>query len=71
MVLSATYPSGPMAVGGKVIAQLYVSYPAAANQPVRQLRGFEKVPHDKDAKSTVTFEVRRKDVSHWDTAAKE
>ncbi|KAK7544833.1 putative beta-glucosidase D [Phyllosticta citribraziliensis] len=92
--LSATYPSGPIAIGGKTdlfdtvltitttltntgsrsgaeVAQLYVSYPAAANQPVRQLRGFEKVPLDKGAKSTVTFEVRRKDISHWDTAAKE
>ncbi|KAK7517203.1 putative beta-glucosidase D [Phyllosticta citriasiana] len=92
--LSATYPSGPMAVGGKTdlfdtvlnitttlsntgsrsgaeVAQLYVSYPAVANQPMRQLRGFGEVPLDKGAKSTVTFEVRRKDVSHWDTVAKE
>ncbi|KAK8208484.1 putative beta-glucosidase D [Phyllosticta capitalensis] len=92
--LSATYPSGPMAVGGKTdlfetvititttltnsgsrsgaeVAQLYVSYPDAAAQPIRQLRGFEKVPLEAGAKETVSFAVRRKDISYWDAEAKE
>lgn len=92
--LASTYPTGPLAVGGKAdlfdevvsvttsvsntgdvdgaeVAQLYVAYPAAADQPVRQLRGFEKVRLAKGASADVTFSVRRKDLSYWDTAAQE
>ncbi|EKG13903.1 Glycoside hydrolase family 3 [Macrophomina phaseolina MS6] len=58
-------------VDGAEVAQLYVAYPAAADQPVRQLRGFEKVKLAKGEKKEVTFSVRRKDVSYWDTAAQE
>ena len=50
-------------VAGAEVAQLYVSYPTAAQQPVRQLRGFEKVFLQPNGTQTVTFSVRRRDVS--------
>ncbi|KAF2141089.1 glycoside hydrolase family 3 protein [Aplosporella prunicola CBS 121167] len=56
---------------GKVVAQLYVGFPDSAGQPLRQLRGFEKVELDKGESSEVVFGLRRRDVSVWDTGAQE
>lgn len=62
--------SGP--VGGKVVPQLYLSYPeqseasATVDFPVRVLRGFEKVYLEKGESKTVEFEVTRRDLSYWD-----
>ncbi|KAI0508883.1 glycoside hydrolase family 3 protein [Xylaria bambusicola] len=53
-------------VKGAEVAQLYVGYPASANAPPKQLRGFEKTAIAAGAKSTVSFELRRRDVSVWD-----
>ncbi|GME38108.1 beta-glucosidase d protein [Neofusicoccum parvum] len=58
-------------VDGAEVAQLYVAYPAEAAQPPRQLRGFEKVRLAKGESREVSFSVRRKDVSYWDTEAQE
>ncbi|PYI05192.1 glycoside hydrolase [Aspergillus sclerotiicarbonarius CBS 121057] len=58
--------------GGKAgaeIPQLYMSYPESAEQPVRQLRGFERVQLARKQKSTVTFPIRRRDVTFWDVEA--
>lgn len=56
-------------VEGAEVAQLYVSYPAEAQQPPRQLRGFEKVKLQPGEEREVTFSVRRRDVSFWDIVA--
>ncbi|KAJ9107455.1 hypothetical protein QFC21_000908 [Naganishia friedmannii] len=49
------------------VAQLYVEFPASANQPVRQLRGFDKVKQAAPGSTkTVSFPIRRKDVATWD-----
>ncbi|KAK7746558.1 hypothetical protein SLS62_009355 [Diatrype stigma] len=56
-------------VAGSEVAQLYVGFPAAADEPVRQLRGFQKVPLEPGQSQTITFELRRRDLSIWDTAA--
>ncbi|KAF5855319.1 hypothetical protein ETB97_009453 [Aspergillus alliaceus] len=46
------------------IPQLYVGIPGA---PIKQLRGFEKIPlHPKEGKS-VSFPLTRRDLSLWDT----
>lgn len=46
------------------IPQLYVGIP---NAPIKQLRGFEKIPlHPKESKS-VSFPLTRRDLSLWDT----
>lgn len=54
-------------VKGAEVAQLYVGFPASANTPPKQLRGFEKTPLDAGADATVSFELRRRDLSVWDT----
>lgn len=54
------------ALPGAEVAQLYIGIP---NAPVRQLRGFEKVPLNANGSATVTFDVTRRDLSVWDTAA--
>lgn len=58
-------------VAGHEVAQLYVSYPEAADQPVRQLRGFERVLLGSGASATVDFSIRRRDLSHWDVVAQQ
>ncbi|KAE9402448.1 beta-D-xylosidase/beta-D-glucosidase [Gymnopus androsaceus JB14] len=52
-------------VAGSEVAQLYISIPEAG-QPVRVLRGFDKVQNlTAGASGTATFPIRRKDVSVW------
>lgn len=46
------------------VAQLYLGIPGA---PVKQLRGFEKVPLEPGKSKTVNFELTRRDLSIWDT----
>ncbi|RPB29285.1 glycoside hydrolase family 3 protein [Terfezia boudieri ATCC MYA-4762] len=55
-------------VAGAEVAQLYVSYPSEkkVDFPVRQLRGFEKVWLEPGQKKTLTFYLRRRDLSYWD-----
>jgi beta-glucosidase len=56
------------AVQGAEVAQLYISLPSSAPEtPVRQLRGFSKINLGAGESGTVTFDVRRKDLSYWDT----
>jgi beta-glucosidase len=54
-------------VAGKEVAQLYIGFPTEANEPEKQLRGFQKVELQPGASATVRFEVQRRDLSVWDT----
>lgn len=56
-------------VDGAEVPQLYISYPKAAQQPLRQLRGFENVEIKSGDQSRVEFELRRRDISYWDVKA--
>ncbi|CAK5280416.1 unnamed protein product [Mycena citricolor] len=56
-------------VAGAEVAQLYVSFPAAEDQPPRVLRGFDKLSLKPGQQGTATFELTRKDVSVWDVSA--
>ncbi|RDW91027.1 beta-glucosidase D [Coleophoma crateriformis] len=58
-------------VDGHEVAQLYVAYPDAADQPVRQLRGFERPSIASGASTSVNFSLRRRDLSYWDVAAQD
>ncbi|KAF2771370.1 glycoside hydrolase [Teratosphaeria nubilosa] len=58
-------------VDGAEVAQLYVAYPAIAQQPPRQLRGFVKANITTGATEQVSFGVRRRDVSYWDVVAQQ
>ncbi|KAI0164574.1 glycoside hydrolase family 3 protein [Xylariaceae sp. FL1272] len=55
------------AVAGAEVAQLYVGFPASANAPPKQLRGFEKAVLDAGAETNVAFTVLRRDISIWDS----
>ncbi|RDL40395.1 (Trans)glycosidase [Venustampulla echinocandica] len=53
------------------VAQLYLGLPSSAPAtPVRQLRGFDKVSIKAGESATVKFELRRRDLSYWDSSAK-
>ncbi|KAJ5263290.1 beta-glucosidase D [Penicillium angulare] len=56
-------------VDGDEVAQLYLSFPKEAKQPVRVLRGFEKVSIAKGSSDKVVFKLRRRDLSYWDVSA--
>ncbi|KAF2642219.1 glycoside hydrolase family 3 protein [Massarina eburnea CBS 473.64] len=58
-------------IAGAEVAQLYVEFPAEADEPVRQLRGFQKMTIQPGQKQNVEFELRRRDLSVWDTEAQE
>ncbi|KAI0880605.1 glycoside hydrolase family 3 protein [Annulohypoxylon maeteangense] len=55
-------------VKGAEVAQLYVGFPESAGTPPKQLRGFEKLALEAGAKDNVAFELKRRDISIWDTA---
>ncbi|EFQ32559.1 glycosyl hydrolase family 3 N terminal domain-containing protein [Colletotrichum graminicola] len=57
------------AVAGKVVPQLYLTYPKdvhGVDFPVKVLRGFDKFNLEKGEKKTVTFNLTRRDLSYWD-----
>ncbi|KAK5988214.1 putative beta-glucosidase E [Cladobotryum mycophilum] len=55
-------------VAGKVVPQLYLSYPGSqtVDFPVKVLRGFDKVHLEKGETKTVGFSLTRRDLSYWD-----
>ncbi|KAI9731220.1 MAG: hypothetical protein M1834_005413 [Cirrosporium novae-zelandiae] len=65
----STTISNTGSLDGAEVAQLYIQYPASADEPVRQLRGFAKVQIAAGSTGTATFELRRRDLSIWDVAA--
>jgi beta-glucosidase len=56
-------------VAGDEVAQLYVSMPAAANEPPRQLKGFARVSLQPGKSATVEFPLDRRALSYWDETA--
>jgi beta-glucosidase len=56
-------------VAGAEVAQLYIGLPSSAPaSPPKQLRGFDKISLAPAADGTVTFPLRAKDLSYWDSA---
>lgn len=54
-------------VTGAEVAQLYIGLPSTApDSPPKQLRGFKKVWLAPGDSQTVSFDLRRKDLSYWD-----
>ena len=56
-------------VAGSDVAQLYLSDPAAATEPPRQLKGFQKVTLRPGQSATVRFSLNGHDLSYWNSAA--
>jgi beta-glucosidase len=54
---------------GAEVAQLYVSSPAAAAEPPKQLKGFEKVWLKPGESKTVTMPLSRESLAVWDTTS--
>ena len=66
----STCATSPGRAGDEVV-QLYLSDPVASiSQPVRRLRGFERVTLDPGQKKTVTFTIDRSDFGFYDNAGK-
>jgi len=56
-------------VDGAEVAQLYIGLPSGAPEaPRKQLRGFDKLAIKAGESGTATFNLRRRDISYWDTA---
>lgn len=54
-------------VSGAEVAQLYVGFPASANAPPKQLRGFAKLgPLAAGAGGSASFSLLKRDLSVWD-----
>jgi beta-glucosidase len=56
-------------VSGSDVAQLYLGDPAAAGEPPRQLKGFQKVTLAPGQATKVTFTLNSQDLSYWKTSA--
>jgi beta-glucosidase len=56
-------------VAGSDVAQLYLGDPAAAGEPPRQLKGFQKVTLQPGQSTTVHFTLTGHELSYWDDAA--
>ena len=68
VTVSATVTNtGPVA--GSDVAQLYLGDPAAAGEPPRQLKGFQKVTLRPGESTTVRFSLSGHDLSYWNDAA--
>ena len=52
------------------VAQVYVARPASAiSRPVKELKGFQRVPLKAGERKEVTIPIRRADLCHWDEAS--
>jgi beta-glucosidase len=51
---------------GSTVAQLYIEFPPAANEPPRQLKGYAKVELDPGRTTDVGFELERSDLAYFD-----
>jgi beta-glucosidase len=54
---------------GTEVAQLYVGNPASDGEPPHQLKGFQRITLAAGGSGTVTFQVRARDLAHWDTSS--
>jgi beta-glucosidase len=54
---------------GAEVVQLYVGHPAAAGEPPKQLKGFEKVRLKPGESKTVSMALNRSTLSVWDESA--
>ena len=55
-------------VAGSEVPQLYLSFPAEAQEPPKVLRGFERVYLGAGESKQVTLVLTQKDISYWNTA---
>jgi beta-glucosidase len=52
------------------VAQVYVARPLShIERPIKELKGFQRVPLKAGERKTMTIPIRRTDLCHWDEAA--
>ncbi|EIN08281.1 glycoside hydrolase family 3 protein [Punctularia strigosozonata HHB-11173 SS5] len=56
-------------VDGHEVPQLYLSKPASANSPPKELKGFDYIALNSGASSTVAIQLSRYDLSIWDVVS--
>lgn len=66
--ISASLRNVGQAAAAEVV-QVYLTFPASAGEPARQLKGFSKVSLGPSEQSQVNFTLQDRDVSVWDDVA--
>jgi len=80
LTVSAVSPSGQVQIGfdltntgtrtGAEVAELYLGFPAAANEPPKQLKGFQKITLAPGQTQHVTYNLDWENLANWDATAR-
>jgi beta-glucosidase len=80
LTVGAVSPSGQVQIGfdltntgtltGAEVPQLYLGFPAAAGEPPKLLKGFQKVTLSPEQTQHVTFNLDWEDLANWDATAR-
>ena len=80
LTVSAVSPSGQVQIGfdltntgmltGAEVPQLYLGFPAAAGEPPKLLKGFQKISLSPGQTQHVTFNLDWEDLANWDATAR-
>ena len=80
LTVSAVSPAGQVQIGfdlkntgtlaGAEVPQLYLGFPAAAGEPPKLLKGFQKITLSPGGTQHVTFNLNWEDLANWDTTAR-
>ena len=80
LTISAVSPSGQVQIGfnltntgplaGAEVPQLYLGFPAAAGEPPKLLKGFQKITLSPGQTQHVTFNLNWEDLANWDLTAR-
>ncbi|HTQ49591.1 MAG TPA: glycoside hydrolase family 3 C-terminal domain-containing protein [Candidatus Acidoferrales bacterium] len=80
LTVSAVSPSGQVQIGfdltntggrtGAEVPQLYLGFPAAASEPPKQLKGFQKISLSPGQTQHVTFNLDWEDLAIWNPVAR-
>lgn len=55
---------------GEEVVQLYVAYPGSkVERPIKQLKGFTRIPVKSGERKKVTFQLKAEDLAYWDAAS--
>jgi beta-glucosidase len=80
LTVSAVSPAGQVQIGfdltntgsrtGVEVAELYLGFPAAANEPPKSLKGFQKISLSIGQTKHLTFNLNWEDLANWDATAR-
>ena len=80
LVVSSVSPSGQVQIGfdltntgstaGAEVPQLYLGFPAAASEPPKLLKGFQRISLSTGQTQHVTYNLTWEDLANWDATAR-